>query len=303
MAQMNIDQFAFEAGATREVTKTPLLMSLIVGIGVGSVLAGVWSQGSVELGILPLGAFGVAPVRCCCSPSGGRSSIHGRRAALLRTHGRLRPAADAGNQCRAVLGPAGSISAASQPPKLARLDPRRRQFPDLRRHPVFSLLFACSAFPFTRAPTSSLPISLEPRLPDLEAQRSRQVVARFQREWTARRVRWSGDRGNLAEDLPEEARSAALARLSSRMSGSGKLAKLNLPDFDYLNQYPDEAARIREVLLLANKRPLLSARGIFLVCGLLTVPVFLYIVCLIPQASIRFRRLAGQQHGLPNSTA
>jgi len=39
---------------------TPLLLSLVVGIGLGSILAGIWSAGRVELGILPLGAAGIA---------------------------------------------------------------------------------------------------------------------------------------------------------------------------------------------------------------------------------------------------
>jgi len=60
MAQLNIDQFVAEGGATRETDKAPLLVSLVIGVGVGSVLAGIWSAGRVELGILPLGAGGVA---------------------------------------------------------------------------------------------------------------------------------------------------------------------------------------------------------------------------------------------------
>ena len=38
----------------------------------------------------------------------------------------------------------------------------------------------------------------------------------------------------------------------------------------------------------ANSQPLLSASQIFLVCGLLTIPVCVYIVCRIPQATLRF---------------
>jgi acyl-[acyl-carrier-protein]-phospholipid O-acyltransferase/long-chain-fatty-acid--[acyl-carrier-protein] ligase len=60
IAQLNIDQLAFEGGATTEAAKNPLLVSLVVGVGVGSVLAGFWSRGHVELGILPLGAAGIA---------------------------------------------------------------------------------------------------------------------------------------------------------------------------------------------------------------------------------------------------
>ena len=46
-----------------------LLASLIVGVGLGSVLAGIWSGGKVELGILPLGAGGLAFSRSCCTQS------------------------------------------------------------------------------------------------------------------------------------------------------------------------------------------------------------------------------------------
>ncbi len=60
LAQLNIDQFAFQGGATRQTQVVPLLLALVVGVGLGSVLAGVWSGGRVELGILPLGASGLA---------------------------------------------------------------------------------------------------------------------------------------------------------------------------------------------------------------------------------------------------
>ena len=48
------------ARAAVESAKSPLLLALIAGVCVGSVLAGLWSGDHVELGILPLGAFGVA---------------------------------------------------------------------------------------------------------------------------------------------------------------------------------------------------------------------------------------------------
>lgn len=60
LAQLNIDQLAAEGGALgSESAKIPLLLSLIAGVSIGSVLAGVWSGDHVELGILPLGAAGV----------------------------------------------------------------------------------------------------------------------------------------------------------------------------------------------------------------------------------------------------
>lgn len=60
LAQLNIDQFAAEGSAASKQTQVSLLLgSLIVGVGLGSVLAGIWSGGKVELGILPLGAGGL----------------------------------------------------------------------------------------------------------------------------------------------------------------------------------------------------------------------------------------------------
>lgn len=59
LAQMNIDQFGMEGGLLQRQV-TPLLVALVLGLGLGSVLAGYWSGGRVELGIVPLGALGIA---------------------------------------------------------------------------------------------------------------------------------------------------------------------------------------------------------------------------------------------------
>ena len=58
LCQLNIDQFGFE-GHLNQAQLVPLLVVLVIGVGVGSVLAGIWSAGRVELGILPLGAAGI----------------------------------------------------------------------------------------------------------------------------------------------------------------------------------------------------------------------------------------------------
>ncbi|MEC9096399.1 MAG: MFS transporter, partial [Planctomycetota bacterium] len=60
VAQNNIDQFVVEAGAGSETDRTPFLVVVVLGICVGSVLAGVMSGDRVELGILPIAAFGIA---------------------------------------------------------------------------------------------------------------------------------------------------------------------------------------------------------------------------------------------------
>ena len=60
VAQNNIDQFVVEAGSGSETDRTPFLVVVVLGICVGSVLAGLMSGDRVELGILPAGAFGIA---------------------------------------------------------------------------------------------------------------------------------------------------------------------------------------------------------------------------------------------------
>ena len=59
MAQMNVDVYT-----TAELVKTQfhvgiLLAVLSIGVGSGSVLAGIWSSQRIELGLVPLGAAGI----------------------------------------------------------------------------------------------------------------------------------------------------------------------------------------------------------------------------------------------------
>ncbi|MEM7786066.1 MAG: MFS transporter, partial [Planctomycetota bacterium] len=60
LAQLNIDFFSDESGGLLESDRTPLLIAVTLGIGLGSVLAGMISSGRIELGLVPLGATGLA---------------------------------------------------------------------------------------------------------------------------------------------------------------------------------------------------------------------------------------------------
>lgn len=59
LAQLNIDPFGDVSLGLAKKDIGILLAILVAGLGVGSVLAGVWSGGKVELGIVPLGILGV----------------------------------------------------------------------------------------------------------------------------------------------------------------------------------------------------------------------------------------------------
>ena len=57
MAQLNVDQYATEAGATSQGQVVPLLLALVSGIGLGSLVAGKVSTRGVDMGLVPLGAI------------------------------------------------------------------------------------------------------------------------------------------------------------------------------------------------------------------------------------------------------
>ncbi|MCU0871643.1 MAG: acyl-[ACP]--phospholipid O-acyltransferase [Pirellulaceae bacterium] len=185
LAQLNIDQFAFESGATRQTQIVPLLLSLVAGVGLGSVLAGYWSAGRVELGILPLGAAGLVlnAVLLFFVPPGVMTAT----AAWLGYYG-----------------------------------------------------------------------------------------------WTAFLLFALGVSAGLF-DVPLE---SYLQHHSPPQSRGSVLAASNLITFGGILVTAVLFAGLRAPL--RDAQPLLTSRQIFLLSGLLTIPVFVYIVWLIPQASIRF---------------
>ena len=59
LANINIDSFGTVDLRLTQDKVGPLLAMLVVGVGLGSLLAGMWSGSGVELGIVPLGAAGI----------------------------------------------------------------------------------------------------------------------------------------------------------------------------------------------------------------------------------------------------
>jgi acyl-[acyl-carrier-protein]-phospholipid O-acyltransferase / long-chain-fatty-acid--[acyl-carrier-protein] ligase len=60
LAQLNLDPFGNEGLRLPKEHVGILMAVLVAGLGAGSVLAGLLSQGKVELGLVPLGAFGIS---------------------------------------------------------------------------------------------------------------------------------------------------------------------------------------------------------------------------------------------------
>jgi acyl-[acyl-carrier-protein]-phospholipid O-acyltransferase/long-chain-fatty-acid--[acyl-carrier-protein] ligase len=193
LAQLNIDQLAQEAhGLTQanETDKIPLLVSLILGVCIGSVLAGLCSGDHVELGLVPLGALGIAIA-----------------AGLLFTV----PAT--------LFDPAVKESS--------------------------GLVWACFLLVMLGISAGLFSVPLE-----------------------AAMQHWS----------PRESRGSILAAnnfmiFTGILLSSLLYAGLRMPVFHDAAGHP---------------APLLNAQQIFLLAGLATIPVFIYIVVIIPQATIRF---------------
>jgi acyl-[acyl-carrier-protein]-phospholipid O-acyltransferase/long-chain-fatty-acid--[acyl-carrier-protein] ligase len=86
LAQMNIDSYGTKVLAVGQENIGPLLAMLVVGVGVGSVLAGLWSGEKVELGIVPLGAAGIC-VSAFLLYLTGNSVVEASVAAMHRAFG------------------------------------------------------------------------------------------------------------------------------------------------------------------------------------------------------------------------
>jgi acyl-[acyl-carrier-protein]-phospholipid O-acyltransferase/long-chain-fatty-acid--[acyl-carrier-protein] ligase len=184
LANLNVDQFAFEGNATKQTQVIALLGSLIAGVGIGSVLAGVWSGGKVELGILPIGAGGLALFSFL----------------LYTVEG-------------ALVGPAGAYT--------------------------LSYFAACVFLMLLGVSSGLFDVPLASYMQDRS---------------------------------PPEHRGSILAA-SNFLTFGGML----IASFGYwLLRRP------------VNGQAYLTSREIFLLCGLATVPVFIYIILVIPQATIKF---------------
>ncbi len=184
LANMNIDQFAFEGNVTKQTQVSALLASLIVGVGFGSVLAGVWSGGKVELGILPIGAGGLALFSFL----------------LYTVEG-------------ALVGPAGAYT--------------------------LSYVAACAFLTMLGVSSGLFDVPLASYMQDRS---------------------------------PPEHRGAILAASNFLTFGGMLIASIGY----WLLRRPVDGGAF------------FTSRQIFLLCGLATVPVFIYIILLIPQATIKF---------------
>jgi acyl-[acyl-carrier-protein]-phospholipid O-acyltransferase/long-chain-fatty-acid--[acyl-carrier-protein] ligase len=59
LIQLNVDQFATHSLEVAQHHVGPLLAVLALGVGIGNMLAGMWSKGKIDLRVVPVGAAGM----------------------------------------------------------------------------------------------------------------------------------------------------------------------------------------------------------------------------------------------------
>jgi acyl-[acyl-carrier-protein]-phospholipid O-acyltransferase/long-chain-fatty-acid--[acyl-carrier-protein] ligase len=59
LMQLNVDQFATHCLEVAQHHVGPLLAVLALGVGIGNMLAGMWSKGKIDLRVVPVGAAGM----------------------------------------------------------------------------------------------------------------------------------------------------------------------------------------------------------------------------------------------------
>jgi len=284
LANLNIDQFGFEGGVMRQTEIVPLLIALTVGVGLGSVLAGVWSGGHVELGILPLGAGGVALFSLLLfqvhgeliDPQADWTASYVLACVLLfllgTSAGLFDVPLNAYLQHRSPPAARGAILAASN-------------FVTFTGILLASLLFAGLRAPLQKGNLDQVERLRERSLSETQRQRVAEAADRFEQQWQAGR---EPPLAPVLAGLDGDMHAALLARLLWIDIHERQRCGAEIDVQSYRRQFATQRALVDEVASRALGRPLFSARYIFLLCGLFTIPVFLYIVLLIPQASLRF---------------
>ena len=285
LAQLNIDQFAAEGGALDESAKIPLLMFLVAGVGCGSVLAGIWSAGRIELGILPVGATGIALTSMLLftvqgtiiEPETVWTWGYVVACSLLfllgSSAGLFSVPLDSFLQHRSPVASRGAILAAVN-------------FLTFAGVLLSAVLYGGLRLPLYAGSLANLPESVRGGpWSDSERKQLDERASAFRSAWQSPNPPRIQDE---LERMPAELRAGGLSELLWIEFQQRRARGEFIEEPRYLALFPDEKQLVHAVYEQSAKQPLFSSQQIFLLAGLLTLPVLIYIVWLIPQATLRF---------------
>lgn len=282
LAQLNIDALAEESGQLIESNRTPLLVAVVLGIGFGSVLAGIISAGRIELGLVPWGALGIAlfSILLYFAPADFISGIWDWK--LLST-------------C-AVLGLLGISAGMFDVPLASYL---QHNSPIEKRGSILAatnclafggILVFLGGMMVLRLPTGEGSLAnLSPAVttaglnPDQAATVNEKLEALSESPLTATRI------AAEVNTVSPAIRTPLLTELVFYDARRRRKADESVSLADYQSAFPDPSDQrlIKKAILESGPLPFLSARQIFLTIGLLAVGVFGYALYRVPRQMAR----------------
>ncbi len=283
LAQLNIDQLATEGGGLTESAKTPLLLALIFGVCVGMVLAGMLSGDNVELGLLPLGSFGIAATSMLLFTVPQTIFVPGTPWTVGATWACI---------LLFVLGSCSGLFCVPLEAFMQHRSPRESRGSILAagNFLTFSTILAASVlYMLLRLPLFDGQLQAMPTVEELTPAEIRQVDEVMQHFNSMRNE--GSNRAQLTGFLDQitspQAKDYAFRRLLWSELQTREAAGESFTKNEYAQSFPGREAQIQAVFQ-AMHPPLCAAQTVFLICGLLTIPVLIYILWLIPQSTVRF---------------
>lgn len=297
-AQLNIDVFAEESGSIFETERTPLLVTLVLGLGVGSLLAGLASGDHIELGLVPWGVFGIALFSFLLwfTPAdfidgqwlGWKQLVAcGLLAGLGMSAGFLDVPLASYLQHNSPPNKLGSILSATN----------CLMFTGIL---LMSFLLGALTFPTYEGSLAKLPSDYQAQpLPDADRQTLDATKDRLTAAWSD--VKSIED----APDVEQFLTSVSAENSDTQSTTNLRVAAINelvvadarerisrgeavsLKTYDELFPKDDDQRHVKKVLQQAGKLPLFTARQNFLIMAIMTLPVLIYAVWRLSQQMVR----------------
>ena len=281
-AQLNIDTFAAESGSINETEKLPLLVSLVLGLGVGSLLAGIASGGRIQLGLVPWGAVGmcVFGLLLFFTPAdfitGALNWKFVVACALLAGLGISAGFFDvplaSWLQYNSPIERRGAILSASN-------------FIMFSGIALMAVLFAVLTGGTNDGDLKNLdPSVYSSNLTAEETARVDEAVSEYATQEKA------GDLKPFMAGLSEKEQNNAFAKIVNVDIERRKAVNLptSMANFNSDGRFTEPQQRkIRKILQQSGKLPWFSSRSVFLIMGLMTIPVVAYTIYRLPREMVR----------------
>ncbi len=291
LAQLNIDAFADESGSINESEKFPLLVSLVLGLGVGSVVAGLASGKRIELGLVPIGAFGmfVFMVALAFSPENFITGSLGSSgqiwacillAGLGISAGFFDVPLNSYLQHKSPVAQRGRILSATN----------CLMFTGIA---IFSFGLDAMRTATHETTTSGMEVSALAEFVTTDEKKTIEAAIAAISKTSATEANLV-ERLNKLNPIPEskpEARVYATNELIYHNAKSRLADNQTVIASDYAGLFnednPNEKRNLKSILLRSSKLPLFSSRQIFLLMGLGTIPVFLFALWRLSREAMR----------------